>query len=48
MGSPLGHDIIATAILDRHLQHCEVLPIYGPSCRLHNRMNLIPDADMAS
>ena len=26
----------------------EVLAINGPSCRLRNRMNLIPGADMAS
>lgn len=47
-GAVLGDDILATAILDRLLHHCEVLPINGPSYRLRNRMNLIPGADMAS
>ena len=47
-GAVLGDDILATAILDRLLHHCEVLPINGPSYRLRNRMNLIPGADMTS
>jgi DNA replication protein DnaC len=47
-GAVLGDDILATAILDRLLHHCEVIPINGPSYRLRNRMNLIPGADMAS
>ena len=47
-GAVLGDDILATAILDRLLHHCEVLPINGPSYRRRNRMNLIPGADMAS
>ena len=47
-GAVLGDDILATAILDRLLHHCEVLAINGPSYRLRNRMNLIPGADMAS
>ena len=46
-GAVLGDDILATAILDRLLHHCEVLAINGPSYRLRNRMNLIPGADMA-
>lgn len=51
-GAVLGDDILATAILDRLLHHCEVIPIDGPSYRLRNRMNLIPGSnpgpDMAS
>ena len=47
-GGVLGDVVLATAILDRLLHHCEVLPINGPSYRLRNRMNLIPGADMAS
>lgn len=47
-GAVLGDDILATAILDRLLHHCEVLAINGPSYRLRNRMNLIPGADMTS
>lgn len=47
-GAVLGDDILATAILDRLLHHCEVLSINGPSYRLRDRMDLIPGADMAS
>lgn len=47
-GAVLGDDILATAILDRLLHHCEVLAINGPSYRLRNRMNLIPGSDMTS
>lgn len=46
-GAVLGDDILATAILDRLLHHCDVLPINGPSYRLRNRMDLIPAADVA-
>lgn len=47
-GAVLGDDILATAILDRLLHHCEVLPINGPRYRLRNRMNLIHGSEMAS
>ena len=47
-GAVLGDDILATAMLDKLLHHCEVLPINGPSYRLRNRMNPIPGADMTS
>ena len=40
-GSVLGDDVLATAILDRLLHHCDVLAINGPSYRLKDRMNLI-------
>ena len=40
-GSVLGDDVLATAILDRLLHHCDVLPINGPSYRLKDRLNLI-------
>ncbi|MEU5844304.1 ATP-binding protein [Rhodococcus sp. NPDC047139] len=33
-GSVLGDDVLATAILDRLLHHCDVLTINGPSDRL--------------
>jgi DNA replication protein DnaC len=46
-GAVLGDDILATAILDRLLHHCEVQSINGPSYRLRDRMDLIPGADMA-
>ena len=47
-GAVLGDDILATAILDRLLHHCEVLSINGPSYRLRDRTDPIPGADMAS
>jgi DNA replication protein DnaC len=33
----LGDDVLATAILDRLLHHCDVLSINGPGYRLKNR-----------
>lgn len=47
-GALLGDAILATAILDRLLHHREVFAINGPSCRLRNRMDLGPGADMTS
>jgi DNA replication protein DnaC len=32
-GSVLGDDVLATAILDRLLHHCDVITINGPSYR---------------
>jgi len=40
-GSVLGDDVLATAILDRLLHHCEVISINGPSYRLKDRLNLV-------
>ena len=40
-GSVLGDDVLATAILDRLLHHCDVLTINGPSYRLKDRMSLV-------
>lgn len=40
-GGVLGDDILATAILDRLLHHCDVLAINGPSYRLKDRLNLV-------
>ncbi|MBA3488628.1 MAG: ATP-binding protein [Longispora sp.] len=40
-GAVLGDDVLATAILDRLLHHCDVLNINGPSYRLKDRLNLI-------
>ena len=37
-GSVLGDDVLATAILDRLLHHCEVISINGPSYRLKDRL----------
>jgi DNA replication protein DnaC len=41
-GSVLGDDVLATAILDRLLHHCDVLSIDGPSYRLKDRLTLVP------
>ena len=43
-GAVLGDDVLATAILDRLLHHCDVLAINGPSYRLKNR-NGLPGGD---
>jgi DNA replication protein DnaC len=40
-GGFLGDDVLATAILDRPLHHCDVLAINGPSWRLKDRLNLV-------
>jgi len=44
-GSVLGDDVLATAILDRLLHHCDVLSINGPSYRLKDRLNLVTGGD---
>jgi DNA replication protein DnaC len=40
-GSVLGDDVLATAILDRLLHHCDVISINGPSYRLKDRLTLV-------
>ncbi|MEV6357267.1 IS21-like element helper ATPase IstB [Streptomyces hydrogenans] len=40
-GQVFGDKVLATAILDRLLQHCEVISINGPSYRLKNRLQAI-------
>lgn len=42
-GRVLGDDVLATAILDRLLHHCDVVAINGPSYRLKDRYTLIGD-----
>lgn len=42
-GSVLGDDVLATAILDRLLHHCDVISINGPSYRLKDRASLAPN-----
>jgi DNA replication protein DnaC len=37
-GTVFGDGVLATAILDRLLHHCEVIAINGPSYRLKNRL----------
>ncbi|MFE9859043.1 IS21-like element helper ATPase IstB [Streptomyces sp. NPDC005780] len=46
-GQVFGDEVLATAILDRLLHHCDVISINGPSYRLKNRLAAIerdPDA----
>ena len=44
-GSVLGDDVLATAILDRLLHHCDVVSINGPSYRLKDRLTLVTGGD---
>ncbi|MFE6869280.1 IS21-like element helper ATPase IstB [Kitasatospora sp. NPDC057692] len=47
-GQVFGDEVLATAILDRLLHHCDVISINGPSYRLKNRLAAIErDADAA-
>ncbi|MFJ1975439.1 IS21-like element helper ATPase IstB [Streptomyces sp. NPDC087903] len=47
-GQVFGDEVLATAILDRLLHHCEVVPINGNSYRLKNRLLAIErDTDVA-
>jgi len=41
-----GDDVLATAILDRLLHHCDVLSITGPSYRLKDRFLTPPEPPM--
>lgn len=40
-GQVLGDDVLATAILDRFLHHCDTITINGPSYRLKDRTTLL-------
>ncbi len=40
-GQVFGDEVLATAILDRLLHHCDVVSINGPSYRLKNRLAAI-------
>ncbi len=40
-GQVFGNEVLATAILDRLLHHCEVISINSPSYRLKNRLKAI-------
>ncbi|MFI8308975.1 IS21-like element helper ATPase IstB [Streptomyces sp. NPDC085927] len=47
-GQVFGDEVLATAILDRLLHHCDVISINGPSYRLKNRLKAIErDNDVA-
>jgi DNA replication protein DnaC len=43
-GQVFGDEVLATAILDRLLHHCDVISINGPSYRLKNRLATIEEA----
>lgn len=43
-GAVFADDVLATAILDRLLHHCDVLSITGPSWRLKDRFLTPPAA----
>jgi DNA replication protein DnaC len=40
-GQVIGDEVLATAILDRLLHHCEAIAINGPSYRIKNRLKAI-------
>ncbi|MFI1106261.1 IS21-like element helper ATPase IstB [Streptomyces melanogenes] len=40
-GQVFGDEVLATAILDRLLHHCDVISINGPSYRLKNRLRAL-------
>jgi len=44
-GTVLGDEVLATAILDRFLHHCEVIAINGPYYRLKDRADLVSAAE---
>ncbi len=44
-GGVLGDDVLATAILDRLLHHCDVININGPSYRLKDRLTVVSGGD---
>ncbi|MCL6737492.1 ATP-binding protein [Streptomyces neyagawaensis] len=47
-GQVFGDEVLATAILDRLMHHCEVVSINGNSYRLKNRLQAIErDTDVA-
>jgi DNA replication protein DnaC len=45
MGQVFCGDVLATAILDRVLHHCEVISTNGPSYRLKHRHDTIGGQD---
>lgn len=44
-GQVFGDEVLATAILDRLLHHCEVISINGPSYRLYATLPFSSYAD---
>ncbi|MGW0826107.1 IS21-like element helper ATPase IstB [Streptomyces sp. NPDC002845] len=43
-GQVFGDEVLATAILDRLLHHCDAISINGPSYRLKNRLAALEEA----
>ncbi|BDD69390.1 hypothetical protein GCM10023177_31270 [Streptomyces violaceoruber] len=41
MGPGFGDEVLATALLGRLLDHCDVISINGPGYRLRNRLKAI-------
>jgi DNA replication protein DnaC/transposase len=44
-GTVFTDEVLATAILDRYLHHCDVITINGPSYRLKDRLTQTPPTD---
>lgn len=42
-GQVFGDEVLATAILDRLLHHCDVISINGPSYRLGRKRQIVVD-----
>ncbi|WP_435854449.1 ATP-binding protein [Streptomyces longwoodensis] len=40
-GQVFGDEVLATAVLDRLVRHCDVVSVSGPSYRLKNRLAAI-------
>ena len=47
-GQVFSDEVLATAILDRLLHHCDVISINGPSFRLKDRIVTTPTATSVS
>ena len=47
-GQVLGDDVLATAILDQLLHHCDVLAINGPSYRLKDGLAFVQGGEPMS
>jgi DNA replication protein DnaC len=44
-GEMFGDDVIASALLDRLLHHCHIIPTYGPSYRIKDKIGNIKNDD---
>jgi DNA replication protein DnaC len=41
----IGDDVIASAILDRLLHHCHIIPTSDPSCRIKDKLEKVNKGD---